>query len=115
LLNTAQLQEATIKEKQEKLKEEEKKIKEAKEKCEMSEDELRKAEDTFKQFKENHPKQVQDIRYYLHLPKVAYTLARLPEKIRDAPDFQPIRTSLKNSYNAPYFRAIATWLELLNR
>ena len=59
--------------------------------------------------------QVQDIRYYLHLPKVAYTLARLPSYVRDAPNFQPVRQSLLSPYNAPYFRAIATWIELLNR
>jgi CRISPR-associated protein Csm1 len=51
-------------------------------------------------------------RYYLHLPKIAYTLARLPKNVLDDSDF---RTSLKNPYNAPYFRAIATWIELLNR
>jgi CRISPR-associated protein Csm1 len=50
-------------------------------------------------------------RYYLHLPKIAYTLARLP-KVREDSD---LRTSLKSPYNAPYFRAIATWIELLNR
>ncbi|PMB40846.1 type III-A CRISPR-associated protein Cas10/Csm1 [Fischerella thermalis CCMEE 5330] len=51
-------------------------------------------------------------RYYLHLPKIAYTLARLPKNVLDDSDF---RTSLKSPYNAPYFRAIATWIELLNR
>ncbi|MBE9049394.1 type III-A CRISPR-associated protein Cas10/Csm1 [Nostocales cyanobacterium LEGE 11386] len=51
-------------------------------------------------------------RYYLHLPKIAYTLARLPKNVLEDSDF---RTSLKNPYNAPYFRAIATWIELLNR
>ncbi|MBO3463293.1 type III-A CRISPR-associated protein Cas10/Csm1 [Aetokthonos hydrillicola Thurmond2011] len=51
-------------------------------------------------------------RYYLHLPKIAYTLARLPKDVLDDVDF---RTSLKSPYNAPYFRAIATWIELLNR
>ncbi|OCR00143.1 type III-A CRISPR-associated protein Cas10/Csm1 [Oscillatoriales cyanobacterium USR001] len=55
--------------------------------------------------------QERDIRYYLHLPKIAYTLARLPENVLDD-DF---RKSLKSPYNAPYFRAIATWIELLNR
>ncbi len=54
----------------------------------------------------------QDIRYYLHLPKVAYTLARLPKKVLDDDDF---RKSLKSPYNAPYFQAIATWIELLTR
>jgi len=77
LLNTAQLQEAKIKE-----------------------------------AKETHPDQVKDIRYYLHLPKVAYTLARLPDRILTDANF---RQSLKSPYNAPYFRAIATWIELLNR
>jgi CRISPR-associated protein Csm1 len=61
------------------------------------------------------PIEKKDIRYFLHLPKIAYTLARLPDRIRNDPNFVPIRTSLKSSYNAPYFRAIATWLELLNR
>jgi len=51
-------------------------------------------------------------RYYLHLPKIAYTLEKLPEYIVQNKDF---RTSLKSPYNAPYFRAIATWIELLNR
>ncbi|WP_315789522.1 type III-A CRISPR-associated protein Cas10/Csm1 [Fischerella sp. JS2] len=51
-------------------------------------------------------------RYYLHLPKIAYTLARLPKNVLDDTEF---RTSLKSPYNAPYFRAIATWIELLNR
>jgi CRISPR-associated protein Csm1 len=51
-------------------------------------------------------------RYYLHLPKIAYTLARLPKDVLKDSNF---RTSLKSPYNAPYFRAIATWIELLNR
>ena len=59
--------------------------------------------------------QQREIRYYLHLPKIAYTLARLPSQVRNNENFAPVRTSLKNPYNAPYFRAIATWLELLNR
>jgi len=57
----------------------------------------------------------EEIRYYLHLPKIAYTLARLPEHLRKEDTFRPIRTSLKSPYNAPYFRAIATWIELLHR
>ena len=69
-------------------------------------------EEKIKEAKEKHPDQVNDIRYYLHLPKVAYTLARLPDKVLDDSDF---RKSLKSPYNAPYFRAIATWIELLNR
>lgn len=60
-------------------------------------------------------KEVRDIRYFLHLPKVAYTLARLPNQVKQADGFEAIRTSLKSPYNAPYFRAIATWIDLLNR
>ena len=57
----------------------------------------------------------QDIRCYLHLPRIAYTLSRLPAHVRTADSFKPVRTSLKNPRNSPYFKAIATWLELLNR
>jgi len=56
--------------------------------------------------------QDRDIRYYLHLPKIAYTLARLPKKVLDDDEF---RKSLKSPYNAPYFQAIAIWIELLTR
>lgn len=56
-----------------------------------------------------------DIRYYLHLPKVAYTLARLPSEMRRKDEFKSLRASLLSPCNAPYFRAIATWIELLNR
>ncbi|WYL96876.1 MAG: type III-A CRISPR-associated protein Cas10/Csm1 [Gloeotrichia echinulata IR180] len=59
--------------------------------------------------------QIRDVRYYLHLPKIAYSLTRMPNEVRDNPLFTPIRKSLMNQYNAPYFRAIATWIELLNR
>jgi len=59
--------------------------------------------------------QDKDIRYFLHLPKIAYTLSRLPDHVRGNPEFTKISTSLKSPYNAPYFRAIATWIELLNR
>lgn len=62
-----------------------------------------------------YPGQLHDIRYYLHLPRMAYTLARLPQHVREKPEFAPVRKSLTNPYNAPYFRAIGTWLELLNR
>jgi CRISPR-associated protein Csm1 len=72
-------------------------------------------EKMIKKIKDKPLEQQRDIRYYLHLPKVAYTLARLPDNIRNARSFEPVRTSLKSPYNAPYFRAIATWLELLNR
>lgn len=61
---------------------------------------------------EKYSDKLRDIRYYLHLPKVAYTLARLPKQVLDDEDF---RKSLKSPYNAPYFQAIATWIELLNR
>lgn len=56
-----------------------------------------------------------DLKYFLHLPKVAYTLARLPSKTLKSSGFEDVRQSLKSPYNAPYFRAIATWIELLNR
>lgn len=56
--------------------------------------------------------QIQDLRYYLHLPQIAYTLARLPKEVFKDDDF---RKSIKHPYNAPYFRAIATWIELLTR
>lgn len=88
LLNTAQLQEQTIKDK--------KQI-DKRDKQKTSDDDLK------------------DLRYFLHLPKVAYTLARLPNSTRAAPDMNRVTSSLKSPYNAPYFRAIATWLDLLNR
>jgi CRISPR-associated protein Csm1 len=79
-------------------------------------------EQSIKQYKEKHklkstnqdnePKTVKDLRYYLHLPKVTYTLARLSKEVRVDPTF---RTSLLSPYNAPYFRAIATWIEFLTR
>ena len=59
--------------------------------------------------------QTKDIRYYLNLPKIAYTLARLPKNVTERDEFKPVRISLKSPYNAPYFRAIATWIELLTR
>ncbi len=65
--------------------------------------------------KDQPEKQQWDTRYFLHLPKIAYTLARLPQSVLSQPTFQPIRVSLKSPYNAPYFRAIATWIEALNR
>ncbi|MDB9373418.1 type III-A CRISPR-associated protein Cas10/Csm1 [Nodularia sphaerocarpa] len=70
-------------------------------------------EQALKKFQEDKKSQeALGTRYYLHLPKIAYTLARLPKNVLEDSDF---RTSLKNPYNAPYFRAIATWIELLNR
>lgn len=78
-----------------------------------------------KEFEDRHDQKTQypntvnniryDIRCYLHLPRIAYTLTRLPKEIRDRDEFKPVRTSLKNPRNSPYFKAIATWLELLNR
>lgn len=72
--------------------------------------------------KTNKPKaekeeEVRAIQYFLHLPKIAYTLARLPSHLQRGKEkeFEAVRTSLKSPYNAPYFRAIATWLDLLNR
>ena len=62
-----------------------------------------------------YAEEINDITYYLHLPKIAYTLARLPTHIKNNPEFEPISTSLKSTYNARYYKAIATWLELLNR
>lgn len=85
LLDTAQIQEIKIKDINDKCKQQ-------KYECEMN-----------------------DIRYYLHLPKVAYALSRLPKKIVENDDFSSVRKSLLSPYNAPYFRAIATWIELLNR
>jgi CRISPR-associated protein Csm1 len=69
-------------------------------------------EEALKKFNNKKSEEALGTRYYLHLPKIAYTLARLPKDILDDDAF---RTSLKSPYNAPYFRAIATWIELLNR
>ncbi|NMG09346.1 type III-A CRISPR-associated protein Cas10/Csm1 [Brasilonema sp. UFV-L1] len=69
-------------------------------------------EQALKKFEDRKSQEALGTRYYLHLPKIAYTLARLPNRVLDNNDF---RTSLKSPYNAPYFRAIATWIELLNR
>ena len=69
-------------------------------------------DEKIKEAQEKYPDQVKDFRYYLHLPKVAYALARLPNNILNDSEF---RQSLKNPRNAPYFRAIATWIELLHR
>ena len=56
--------------------------------------------------------EARDLRYYLHLPQIAYTISRLPKEVKLSDDF---RRSLMSPYNATYFRAIATWIELLNR
>lgn len=65
--------------------------------------------------KEAREEEKNDIKYFLHLPKLAYAMSRLPPKLRNHEDFAPIRQSLMSPYNAPYFRAIATWIELLTR
>jgi CRISPR-associated protein Csm1 len=57
----------------------------------------------------------QDLTYYLHLPKLAYALSRLPTSVRTNPNFKPLQQALLNPRSSPYFRAIATWVELLNR
>ncbi|OKH53491.1 type III-A CRISPR-associated protein Cas10/Csm1 [Calothrix sp. HK-06] len=69
-------------------------------------------EEALKKFEDKKSSEAMGTRYYLHLPKIAYTLTRLPKDALQDVDF---RTSLKSPYNAPYFRAIATWIELLNR
>jgi CRISPR-associated protein Csm1 len=53
--------------------------------------------------------------YYLHLPKLEYAISRLPQKVRDRPEFRPVHQALRNPRSSPYFQAIATWVELLNR
>lgn len=68
-----------------------------------------------KRRKVDYDNEEQDIQYYLHLPQIAYTIARLPEEVRKSDEFKPVRKSLMSPYNAPYFGAIATWIELLNR
>jgi len=68
-----------------------------------------------KRQKEDYQDYLLDLRYYLHLPQIAYTLARLPQEVRNKPEFKPVLTSLKHPYNALYFRVIATWIECLNR
>ena len=72
-------------------------------------------EQWIQQAKAEQSTQIEAIRYFLHLPRVAYTLARVPVAVKKTPGFADVRTSLKSPYNAPYFRAIATWLDLLNR
>jgi CRISPR-associated protein Csm1 len=61
------------------------------------------------------PAQIKAITYYLHLPKLAYALSRLPQRVQAHEDFKPIRQSLMSPRNSPYFRAIATWIEFLTR
>ena len=72
-----------------------------------------------KEAKDKEWENPQDIKNFLHLPRVAYTLSRL--KFKSSGEEKPttikssIRKALLNPYNAPYYRAIATWIELLNR
>ncbi len=65
--------------------------------------------------KQIYDNEIKDIRYYLHLPKIAYTLARLRDSIKSTEGFESLSKSLKSPYNARYYKAIAIWLELLNR
>jgi CRISPR-associated protein Csm1 len=64
-----------------------------------------------KEAQEKNSLQIKDTQYFLHLPRVAYTLARLPSEIAKS----DIGTSLKSPRNARYFYAIATWISLLTR
>ena len=79
--------------------------------AELQEQKINEAQDKEKLYKDY----VMDLRYYLHLPKIAYTLARLPQSTRQTNAYKELSKSLKSPHNAPYFRAIATWIELLNR
>jgi CRISPR-associated protein Csm1 len=56
-----------------------------------------------------------DLIYYLHLPQLNYAISRLPQKVRDDPEFKEVRQALLNPRSSPYFRAIVTWIELLKR
>jgi CRISPR-associated protein Csm1 len=71
-----------------------------------------KLDDLRRKYKSLDSDEARDLRYYLHLPQIAYTISRLPKEVKLSDDF---RRSLMSPYNAPYFRAIATWIELLNR
>jgi CRISPR-associated protein Csm1 len=66
---------------------------------------------TIEEIQDKNSRQAKDIQYYLHLPRVAYTPVRLPSEVAKS----NIGTSPNNPRNAPYFGAIATWIELLNR
>lgn len=72
-------------------------------------------EQWIKKARKEKSKEERAMRYFLHLPRVAYTLARVPNSVKETEEFDALRTSLKSPYNAPYFRAIATWLDLLSR
>ncbi|PSB11573.1 type III-A CRISPR-associated protein Cas10/Csm1 [filamentous cyanobacterium CCP2] len=72
-------------------------------------------QEKIQEIRKTQPCEEQAVTYYLHLPKLAYTLSRLPAQIRTHANFTPIRQSLMSPRNSPYFRAIATWIELLNR
>lgn len=81
--------------------------------AQVQEQKIQEIEDGYKV--KQYDTEKEDIRYFLHLPKIAYTLARLPSQVQSHDSFSKISQSLKSPYNAPYFRAIATWIELLNR
>ena len=72
-------------------------------------------EQRLQQLGEDQAEQKRAVAYYLHLPQLAYTLSRLPPEMRKHEQFKPIRQSLMNPRNSPYFRAIATWIELITR
>lgn len=105
LLSTAQLQEQWIK-----------KLKQEKTNRIKTRDP---GEKQSKHISKNQPNEKTDeekaVRYFLHLPRIAYTLARVSNNVQNSKEFEAVSISLKSPYNAPYFRAIATWLDLLNR
>jgi CRISPR-associated protein Csm1 len=72
-------------------------------------------QEKIQEIRKTQPSEEPAVTYYLHLPKLAYTFSRLPAQIRTHENFAPIRQSLMSPRNSPYFRAIATWIELLNR
>jgi CRISPR-associated protein Csm1 len=72
-------------------------------------------EQKIKEIETKYPNQELAIMYYIHLPKLTYALHRLPRAVSEDKAFIPIRQSLMSPRNSPYFRAIATWLELLTR
>lgn len=68
-------------------------------------------EEKFNRKSEQANDEITDIQYFFHLPKIAYTLARL----KSSDTSTEVRKSLLYPGNARYFRAIATWLDLLTR
>jgi CRISPR-associated protein Csm1 len=100
LLNTAKIQSQMIEERKKKIEEIKKK-----QKIETEDEEI------IAKIEEER----QDIRRYLHLPKIAYTISRLPDRVQEGSNFKPVRQALLSPKNSDYFRAIATWIELLTR